>query len=115
MPGSHRSNTVDPGLLNRGYLLKLANLKDFAGMLVFDKWTCNTDPRQVIFTRDGDPNSDRVVMIDFGYCFHACNWRFHDNRLVGVFVEWFVYNSIKGMEAFESWLKVLDNDLDVRM
>jgi hypothetical protein len=110
-PGSHRSNSIEPGDLNRGYLSKLGNLKDFVGMLVFDQWTCNTDPRQVIFTRDGD-NPDRVVMIDFGYCFHACNWRFPDSPLRGVLGEWFVYNAIVGMETFEPWLQVLENDLE---
>jgi len=25
------------------------NLHDFAGMLVFDKWTCNTNGRQTVF------------------------------------------------------------------
>jgi hypothetical protein len=112
MPGSHHSNSFEPGDLNRGYLSKLGNLKDFAGMLVFDKWTCNTDPRQVIFTRDGDAKSDRVVMIDFGYCFHACNWDFRDNRLRGVLGEWYVYNTIEGMETFEPWLRILENSLD---
>ena len=111
MPGSHRSRSVAPGDLNRAYLLKLGNLKDFAGMLVFDKWVCNTDPRQVIFVRDED-NRDRVVMIDFGYCFHAHNWRFPPHRSIGVFGEWFVYNAIEGMEAFEPWLQILENDLD---
>ena len=112
VPLSHRSNSVQPGDLNRAYLLKLGNLKDFAGMLVFDKWACNTDPRQVVFIRDGDKNPDKVVMIDFGCCFHACNWRFPESRLTGVFGEWFVYNRIQGMEAFEPWLQILENDLD---
>ncbi|HEY0704186.1 MAG TPA: HipA family kinase, partial [Candidatus Acidoferrales bacterium] len=30
----------------------LANLADFLGMLVFDKWTCNTNGRQAIFFRE---------------------------------------------------------------
>ncbi len=28
-------------------VLSVSNLSDFVGMLVFDIWTCNTDPRQV--------------------------------------------------------------------
>jgi hypothetical protein len=112
IPASHRSNSIAPGSLNRAYLLKLGNLEDFAGMLVFDKWVCNTDPRQVLFIRDENDNADKVFMIDFGYCFHACNWRFPEYRLTGVFGEWFVYNAIEGMEAFEPWLQILENDLD---
>jgi hypothetical protein len=111
MPGSHRPNSVVPGDLNRAYLSKLRNLEDFAGMLVFDKWACNTDHRQVIFVRD-EGSRDRVVMIDFGYCFHAHNWRFPPYRSIGVFGEWYVYNAIEGMEAFEPWLQILENDLD---
>ena len=111
MPGSHRSNSVEPGDLNRGYLRKLGNLEDFAGMLVFDKWTCNTDPRQVVFVLNED-NLDRVVMIDFGYCFHGPNWRFPPYSSIGVFGEWYVYNAIKAMEAFEPWLQILENDLN---
>jgi HipA-like protein len=30
----------------------VANLADFLGVLVFDKWTCNTNGRQAIFFRD---------------------------------------------------------------
>jgi HipA-like kinase len=30
-------------------LREVANLHDFAGMLVFDKWTCNTNGRQTLF------------------------------------------------------------------
>lgn len=111
MPGSHRPNSVEPGDLNRAYLSKLGNLEDFAGMLVFDKWACNTDPRQVVFVRNEDKR-DRVVMIDFGYCFHGPNWRFPPYSSIGVFGEWYVYNAIEAMEAFEPWLKILENDLD---
>jgi len=111
MPGSHRPNSVVPGDLNRAYLSKLRNLQDFAGMLVFDKWAFNTDPRQVVFVRNEDKR-DRVVMIDFGRCFHGPNWRFHPYTSIGVFGEWYVYNAIEGMEAFEPWLQILENDLD---
>ena len=111
MPGSHRPSSVVPGDLNRAYLSKLRNLEDFAGMLVFDKWACNTDHRQVIFVRD-EGGRDSVVMIDFGYCFHAHNWRFPPYRSIGVFGEWYVYNAIEGMEAFEPWLQLLENDLN---
>lgn len=111
MPGSYRTNSVVPGDLNRAYLSQLCNLRDFAGMLVFDKWVCNTDPRQVIFVRNED-DRDSVMMIDFGYCFHGPHWRFPPYSSIGVFGEWYVYNAIEGMEAFEPWLQILENDLD---
>lgn len=35
-------------------LLAVRNLSDFLGVLVLDKWTCNTNGRQAIFFRDPD-------------------------------------------------------------
>ncbi len=34
---------------------RLANGVEFAGMLVFDQWTCNTNGRQVVFVREPQP------------------------------------------------------------
>src|SRR5271156_5518647 len=41
-------------------LREVANLHDFAGMLVFDKWTCNTNGRQTLFYLQGQ-NTERVT------------------------------------------------------
>lgn len=47
----------DPRMLALFYFLPdeqlraVGNLYQFAGMLVFDKWTCNTDGRQTLFFR----------------------------------------------------------------
>jgi hypothetical protein len=38
------------------------NLSDFLGVLVFDKWTCNTNGRQAIFFRE--PNGDAGASVD---------------------------------------------------
>ncbi len=35
-------------------LHEVTNIAEFCGMLVFDKWTCNTNGRQAIFFRDAD-------------------------------------------------------------
>jgi hypothetical protein len=37
------------------------NLSDFLGVLVFDKWTCNTNGRQAIFFRDPGGMADRTA------------------------------------------------------
>ncbi len=50
-------------------LCKVANLGDFARVLVFDKWTCNSDGRQAIFARAGSHYN--ATFIDHGYCFNA--------------------------------------------
>src|SRR6185312_4733777 len=49
----------------------VANVADFAGMLVFDKWTCNCNGRQVIFCRARSRQPLRVYMVDQGFCFNA--------------------------------------------
>lgn len=109
IPASYRSMHFEPGSPSSGYLRVLGNLNDFAGMLVFDKWTGNTDGRQIVFVREGDDRPDRAIMIDFGCCFHASDWTFRDRHMQGIFVEPFVYNWIKGIEAFEPWLQILEH------
>lgn len=93
------------------YLLELGNLNDFAGMLVFDKWTCNSDDRQVVFVRGKGVIPDKAVMIDFGYCFNAGHWNFRDHPMVGLFGERSVYESIECMERFNPWLEFLENKM----
>jgi hypothetical protein len=111
MPASHRSAGGEPNGLSRGYLQTLGNIKDFAGMLVFDKWTCNIDKRQVIFIRGATGLPDRAIMIDAGWCFNACKWNFTDYSALGFFSEPSVYNCIHGMDAFAPWLEILENKL----
>jgi hypothetical protein len=49
-------------------LREVENLHDFAGMLVFDKWTCNTNGRQTVFFYEGrgTPRMPR-----FAACMHG--------------------------------------------
>jgi hypothetical protein len=44
------------------------------------------------------------VFIDFGYCFHAGEWRFENIPLRGVYYRNEVYRPITGWESFEPWL-----------
>jgi len=116
------------------------NLSDFLGVLVFDKWTCNTNGRQAIFFREpgGDaageapyavpyssPDSGPSVgpsvgpyvgmMIDFGFCFNAGEWDFPDAPLRGLYARHRVYESVAGMEAFEPWLDRLEKQITERV
>jgi hypothetical protein len=43
-------------------LREVQNPHDFAGMLVFDKWTCNTNGRQTLFFRPADDPKPRGNM-----------------------------------------------------
>ena len=47
-PGNPRHMTLHDFLPDEK-LRQVENLHDFAGMLVFDKWTCNTNGRQTVF------------------------------------------------------------------
>jgi hypothetical protein len=97
------------------------NLHDFAGMLVFDKWTCNTNGRQTLFFREGDAvrggerQAYRAVMIDQGFCFNAGEWSFPDAPLRGLYARNRVYEGVTGMESFAPWLDRLAMRLTERV
>jgi hypothetical protein len=86
------------------------NLLDFLGVLVFDKWTCNTNGRRAIFFREpGDsPPGYTAMMIDFGFCFNAGEWDFPDAPLRGLYARHRVYEGVAAMQAFEPWLGRLE-------
>src|ERR1700683_5613890 len=77
-------------------LAEVRNLDEFAGILALDKWTGNANGRQAVFTRKQRERRYRAVFIDYGYCFHAGEWRFEDAPLRGVFHRNDVYREITG-------------------
>src|SRR4029077_1354485 len=107
-PGNPRRLTLHDFLPDE-HLRAVENLYDFAGMLVFDKWTCNTNGRQTLFYRDepgetgtqadtreevGGEERDRsyqTVMIDQGFCFNAGEWNYPDAPLRGLYARNSVY------------------------
>ena len=108
-------------------LREVGNLDAFAGVLVFDKWTCNTNGRQAVFFRPGEGRREKVqglavaadsagarenrysaTMIDHGFCFNAGEWNFPDAPLRGIYARAMVYEGVRGMEAFEPWLARLE-------
>jgi len=118
------------------------NLSHFLGVLVFDKWTCNTNGRQAIFFRApsgaaetgfagplGSPAALEAVapvpgyaapgysamMIDFGFCFNAGEWNFPDAPLRGLYTRHRVYENVSGMAAFEPWLSRLETQITPRV
>jgi hypothetical protein len=52
-PG-HPARTTVHDFLPDEQLCTVRNLRDFLGIFVFDKWTCNTNGRQAIFFRETD-------------------------------------------------------------
>ncbi|MFZ1941877.1 MAG: HipA family kinase [Terracidiphilus sp.] len=89
-------------------LSELKNLGEFAGILALDKWTANANGRQAVFTRRQRERRYKAVFIDFGYCFHAGEWRFEDAPLRGVYFRNDVYREVRGWESFEPWLTRLE-------
>jgi hypothetical protein len=93
-------------------LREVTNIAEFWGMLVFDKWTCNTNGRQAIFFRETDGAGRgagaamryRARMIDNGFCFNAAEWNFLDAPLQGFYARHCVYEGVRGMDSFEAWI-----------
>lgn len=85
-------------------LREARNLAEFAGMLVIDKWTCNSNGRQAVFERKARERKYKACFIDQGYCFHAGEWSFPDAPLRGVYARNTVYAGVTGWESFEPWL-----------
>jgi HipA-like protein len=83
---------------------RVRNPEAFLGALVFDKWTCNADGRQVIYWRHNRERKYSVSLIDQGHCFHAGEWTFPDSPLRGTFTFNCVYEEVRGWESFEPWL-----------
>jgi hypothetical protein len=96
-------------ILSDNLLRGVENLKTFAGMLVFDKWTCNTDGRQVVFQRKNQRYE--AVMIDQGFCFSSGDWAFPDAPLRGRYARTCVYDGIRGIDDFEPWLSRLESQI----
>jgi hypothetical protein len=85
-------------------LAEVTNLAEFAGILALDKWVCNSDGRQAVFTKQHRDKRYTASFIDQGYCFNAGEWRFIDAPLRGVYARNVVYSGVTGWDSFEPWL-----------
>lgn len=85
--------------------------KFFLGALVFDKWTCNCDGRQVIFYRllDQEGSSYSATLIDHGFCFNDGDWNFPDSPIRSLYPRRIVYREVEGLESFEPFLSRVEN------
>ena len=90
--------------LPESQLRELRNIREFAGMLVIDKWTGNCNGRQAVFERKARERKYRATFIDQGFCFNAGDWSFPDTPLRGVYGRNCVYEHVTGWESFEPWL-----------
>lgn len=120
-PGSHFASLYiqDPSdgpvwdYLPENLLEDVRNVDDFPRVLVLDRWTCNADGRQAVFTRNGERGGKyAATFIDQGYCFNAGEWSFPDSPLRGVYARNCVYKHVAGWNAFEPAL-TLAEQMDV--
>jgi hypothetical protein len=113
-PGDPRQVTLHDFLPDE-QLREVENLHEFAGMLVFDKWTCNTNGRQTVFFDERKVERDEATvryktrMIDQGFCFNAGEWNFPDAPLRGLYARHRVYESVRGLAAFGAWMNRVEN------
>jgi hypothetical protein len=139
-PGDPRHLTLHD-FLPDPQLREVKNVHEFAGMLVFDKWTCNTNGRQTIFfrearraaraygggipaaslpveaqeTSEGGDGFYTTLMIDQGFCFNAGEWNFPDAPLRGLYARNRVYEGVTGMESFAPWLSRVESGITERV
>jgi len=93
-----------------GIANQVENLSDFLGILMFDKWTCNTDHREVIFLprRATVGTRYRIMMVDNGFCFNGINWNFPNSPILGLYHDWTVYRNVDDVRSSEDWLCQLE-------
>jgi len=87
------------------------NLSELSGILVFDKWTGNTDGRQISCLELPNENSKafRMFMYDNGFCFGAGDWKFKHWPRQGLYDEKAVYSKIN--QDVHPWLERLEANI----
>ena len=119
-PGDPRRLTLHDFLPDE-QLRTVENVHAFAGILVFDKWTCNTNGRQTVFFSEGNRTAEQGAvryetrMIDQGFCFNAGEWNFPDAPLRGLYARNRVCEGVTGMESFAPWLERLEKQASERV
>lgn len=96
-------------------LRETVNLREFLGILAFDKWVSNADGRQAVFFRSrvrewtAARASTRpgflAWMIDHGFAFNGPHWDFPDAPLHGLYHRPLVYEGVRSLADFEPWLE----------
>ena len=113
-PG-HPATTAVYDFVPDAMLEQLVNPRDFLGILVFDKWTANSDGRQAIFFRarlrdwDDQPHPQRMgfvaLMMDHGFIFNGPHWDFPESAAQGLYARRSVYQAVRSLRDFEPWLE----------
>ncbi|HEY2844501.1 MAG TPA: HipA family kinase [Bryobacteraceae bacterium] len=91
-------------------LRNVANLHEFAGMLVFDKWVGNDDFRQCVFTRTADAagrSRFQALWIDNGNAFGGSAWQIAETPRKGLYLSSAAYKPVRGWSDFDPWLEAI--------
>lgn len=99
----------------RQMIHRIRNLRHFAGILAFDKWTNNVDMRQAVYWRYSRQRLLTATFIDQGFCFNADQWNFSDAPLKGVYPLNEVYAGIRGWGDFEPWISRIEEFPELRI
>lgn len=93
----------------------VANPADFLGMLVFDKWTGNTDRPDVALVPTDGCSRPTALKVDQGFCFGGAEWNFRDSWFNGVAQYPRIYERVTSLEDFEPWLMRLEREISIEM
>jgi hypothetical protein len=84
---------------------RVRNVTEFAGMVAFDAWCGNADPRQAVYRKKPKETRYDATFIDQGSCFRTdC---FKDGAIPQLFPRNTVYAGVTGWESFEPWLSAI--------
>ena len=94
-------------------LCRIDNFNDLIGMVVFDKWTCNCDGRQLVFSRQ-ENGKYSMACIDQGLCFNSGGWNFPDSPLRGLYCDKTIYRDhVRSLDDFEPWLSRVEREFTI--
>jgi CheY-like chemotaxis protein len=81
------------------YADQVLNKVDFAGIQLFDLWTCNRGARQAVYWKRSQQKMFTVTFIDHGHCFGGSNWKLPAS---------FIADPLPSADEGNSWLGKLD-------
>jgi CheY-like chemotaxis protein len=82
------------------YAGQLRNPEHFAGIHLFDLWTCNRDTRQAVYWKRPAQKLFTVSFIDNGYCFGGPEWRLRERVTI---------DSLPASSQYRYWLAKLES------
>lgn len=108
--GAHRTLQSVLKLHPASASAKVENFSDLFGMLIFDKWTSNTDHRQILcLERPTELGKTlHMFMIDNGFCFGGPTWRFTDLPGHGLYLDRSIYSTFHSFQTLDPWLEQLE-------